>query len=445
MALSEQEARLLSSISTPADLIYCQREGITRQSFRSTDSQTDSVKHGDVFEYMEKYAKENHGDLPVVDDLIVLHAFTPGEPGDLRTYVRLIRESEIAGVATDTMVRAIESMRSNPAEMLREVTKSLAELQMRPGRRLAYLDKDAMERLETFDEAARNFTGEDTTFVPTGLLVLDKERRYFRPGELVVVFGPTGVGKSWLLMHMATVAYLANKKILLLSPELTKDEQGKRFDVMYSFKTKGPLLHNEAIVIGSENRDVYARFLGGLTGRSDFACIDSTDAREQRGLSFDDAWRFASEFKPDVLIIDGIHLMSSGNQADDRRPVWEKVLLGSGVFKSLAQQEKIVVIAAAQANADAMKSSTKPGRTHQVAGGVALPQAADFLISLFWPREHSDKIDHEKSAFERVYSIQKTRTGKDRREQRFLVWNVDIGDIHESDRPVEKFGDPENF
>ena len=112
---------------------------------------------------------------------------------------------------------------------------------------------------------------------------------------------------------------------------------------------------------------------------------------------------------------------------------WEALKDGVRDLKALAQQEKIVVIAAHQAERSSAKKSDAftPPNLSQIAYGFAVGQSSDRVISMSWVR--GDPLA-------RHYSVPKLRAGQMIVNRRTLRWNVDIGCIFEDSSAV-----PEEF
>jgi hypothetical protein len=133
---TELEARLLSSIVTLDDVTYCERAGVSDESFLATEP----AELGEVWNYVVKHTRDNGGKMPTDTDLESLFGFVSTGPGDLRTYVAAVRERElkykargvlmlnIAGLADDAEASAVET--------LRRTTTALGELQAASGRRV---------------------------------------------------------------------------------------------------------------------------------------------------------------------------------------------------------------------------------------------------------------------------------------------------------------------
>lgn len=412
---NELESRLLSSITTVNDVLRCQREGITTDSFVGTDP----IDHGDVWEYIRSHTIES-GEVPTDEDLKTLHGFNRDRAGDLNSYVELVRTSELGRKARSTVIRYAESLTHDPRRAIRELTSKLSELQTGDARRQVYLDRDADERLAMYDEARSITDRGETLGIPTGLKVFDDQQMGWRPGELIIVFGTTGVGKSWILMHMAVAAYyVADAKVLMISPELSTEEQGWRMDPMLA-RRYGIKLSNLELITGRGDRDQYEDWVKTIEKSTRFPVLDSSDTGNQ--FTFDDIWRYTLEFKPDVMLIDGLHLI--GGRDTRTTAGWEHLKDGAAKLKALAQQEKIAIICAHQADRTSARRREVmlPPGLDQVAYGFAVSESANRVISL-------SRSPHAEN--QRLFSVVKARSLPQLNQLRLLHFDPDIGDIRE--------------
>ncbi len=414
----ELENRLLSSVRDFGDVVYCERAGITNGSFLATDP----VEHGEVWDYVSSHARDNSGALPTEKDLSTLFGFEVSGAGDLKTYVARVREQELKHKARGVLMRHIaglaEDSEADAAETLRRTSSELGELQSSSGRRVTYFDRDAMDRLERFDEARRKIVEDGIIGVPTGLKPFDAEQRGLFPGEVVIVAASTGVGKSWLLCYMAAHAYEAGRRVLVVSPELTAGEQSARLDSVLA-GIRGEEISNFDVTTGRADRERYKRWLEGLRGEDRLAILDSSDTGGP--FTFPDIWQYALEFKPDVLVVDGLHLVAG---VDETQKGWEVLKGGIAQLKSLAQKEEMVVICAhqVQRSAAARGFETTPPTLGQIGYGFSVVETADHVITM----SRSAGGD-----MERLYRVIKARGLREVVEKLTLFWDVDIGRIYD--------------
>lgn len=418
----EIEEGLLSSIRSLDDVLRCQRGLITTDSFVANEDND----HGEIYNYIVEHTVRS-GEVPTDEDLKRLHGFERNGAGDLESYIERVHSADIAKKTRSVLMRNIDKITQNPKEALAKLTEALTSIQTDGVRRQVMLDRDAPQRLSMYDESRKLRKEQKTLGIPTGLATFDDHFLGWKAGELIVLFGSTGVGKSWLMMKFAVEAYDAGYKILMISPELTAEEQGYRFDALYAHKM-GIGLSNSEIVAGAGDRADYVDWVNTISKEARFSVIDASDTGQ--ALSFDDVWRYSIEFKPDLLLIDGLYLLQSN---DRNKAGWETLKEGTAHLKALAQQQRLVCIVAHQPNRSAAgkKEVFSPPNLAQIGYGFGIAENANRVISM--SRCQGDDML-------RLFSVPKIRGSKEMTGYGVLKFNVDIGEIHEEDiEVVEEF------
>jgi replicative DNA helicase len=406
------EATLLSSLRTPGDVRLCKELGISADSFDAVPE-----LHAKVWTYLDDYLRRQD-EPPKVEDLRQLFGFEVTEPGDLEEYARRVREREVYRLAKSAVWRRGADLEVKPTEAIAGLIEDLSALHIDGGRRRQhFLDSGAKERLDRFDEAQRVRARGGFIGIPTGLEYFDCQNMGFVGGDVVIVFGTLGVGKSWLLMHMAVTAWNAGKRVLMISPEMTIAEQGLRFDVMGAHLKHIELSHRK-LRHGEETRERYMAWLHYCAQGENFVILDAPSAR--RPFTFDDVWALTAEYKPDEVVIDGLHLLGIKGAG---KAGWEVLKEGVEMLKALAQHDNIPVLAVHQATREAGKDESTPPGIAQIGYGYSIAQVADYVFAL----SHSKPYD----SGHRSYLTRKVRDDERSIRRHELLWDVDRGHIEE--------------
>lgn len=419
------ERRLLSSIQDAEDIRLCTEFTITGDSFVVADP-----NHGDVFEYILAYARENDGQVPTALDLQSLHDFKVQEPGDVKSYAVKVRQAEIRRKAQTILYDHAESLDEDPSAAVKSIAGEMSALRLDTARRWGYADRDAMDRLTAFDKAKETVAAGGTLGIPTGLKIFDAQALGFEPGEVIIIIGSTGVGKSWFLMKFLAEAYNNQKKVMLISPEMTQAEQDLRFDVTLGHIRDVDFSHT-GLRTGREDREKYSNWLNSLTNRSDWLVIDSADST--REMTFEDVWDLAVEHQPDVIAVDGLYLLGERRRGKDRAG-WEMIKDGIEMLKALAMQLGSVVIATHQPNRDAMKKENRAPGLHQVGYGASVAQTGDRILSLARVAGQPTR---------RIMTVPKMRGGAEIIRPIRLIWEVDHGIMDQAAAEPGEFGEEE--
>ena len=199
----------------------------------------------------------------------------------------------------------------------------------------------------------------------------------FGPGDLGIVFGNPGGGKSWLMVAMAAHAVKMGYNVVYYTLELGEDYVGKRFDC---YLTGIDIEH-----IG-DHRSRVDKMVEELTGNliikeypPKMASISTIRAHLQKCAD--------TEIKPDLVIIDYIdYLKAASNKFSERKDEIDDVYVAC---KGLAKELKIPIISPSQVNRMGAKDDVIEG--DKAAGSYDKIMVSDFCMSL--SRKKEDKLN----------------------------------------------------
>ena len=199
----------------------------------------------------------------------------------------------------------------------------------------------------------------------------------FGPGDLGIVFGNPGGGKSWLMVAIAAHAVKMGYNVVYYTLELGEDYVGKRFDC---YLTGIDIEH-----IG-DHRNKVDKMVEELTGNliikeypPKMASISTIRAHLQKCTD--------TEIKPDLVIIDYIdYLKAASNKFSERKDEIDDVYVAC---KGLAKELKIPIISPSQVNRMGAKDDVIEG--DKAAGSYDKIMVSDFCMSL--SRKKEDKVN----------------------------------------------------
>ena len=172
-------------------------------------------------------ALKKAGDLEKIGGAYYLTELTNrvGSSANIEYHARIIAQKrmqrQIVGIASGALQDAYNDM-VDPFEHLASMMSDLAKVNPSITGNVEHISTVAMTWLKNKEEQSQN--PEAGAGVKSGIKEIDNIIGSFRPGNLVIVAGRPGMGKSALLnsftMNMATV----HKKVMVFSMEMTKDE-----------------------------------------------------------------------------------------------------------------------------------------------------------------------------------------------------------------------------
>lgn len=228
---------------------------------------------------------------------------------------------------------------------------------------------------EQVQEAAKR--KEKITGLPTGFKKLDKMMAGMKPGELIIIAGRPGMGKTALALNIAVNACVARDvPVCLFNLEMAKEELARRL-LCSEARVDGGRLRT-----GSLTREDWTRLTsaaGTLANMKLF--IDDTPAltiMEMRGK----ARRLKSEHGLGLIILDYLQLMRSGTKVESREKEVSEI---SRSMKALAKELGIPVVALSQLNRGVETRAGKDKRPQlsDLRESGAIEQDADVILFVF--------------------------------------------------------------
>lgn len=199
----------------------------------------------------------------------------------------------------------------------------------------------------------------------------------FGPGDLAIVFGNPGGGKSWTCVAMAAHAVKMGFNVNYYTLELGEDYVGKRFDCY---------LTGYSIDEVNDHREEVQKLVGDLKGKlivkeyaPKGATVNTVKSHIQKCIDMD--------HKPDLVVIDYVDYLRAPSKGkfSERKDEIDDVFIAT---KGLAKEFKIPVITPSQVNRMGAKDSVIEG--DKAAGSYDKMMVADMCFSL--SRMKEDKV-----------------------------------------------------
>jgi len=307
------------------------------------------------------------------------------------------------------------TLREDPKKAIRSIILSLDDVDIDFADDISVYDNGTNARLDEYLEKKEERKLRKLIGIPTPFRTINRTGVGWLPGDLISIFARPTVGKSWLAAKTAAVAVKGGYKVLYLTTEMTVKSTSLRMDVLLA-QMHGYTLNHHALRKGDPiNEQEYAKFLSEASNKR----LLISDSMGDKFFNLSTVLSQTRKYKPDLLIIDGIELLSS-----DSNSVWEKMMeLFYGV-KNLCITQNIAAFVSTQASKKAQDLFTLP-RPEDVAFGDALIRASDIAMSMCLS-EDSDN--------EHILAFQKYRDDQPPASVLNLFWDVNSGNIREMDQ-----------
>lgn len=404
MVIGVVELQILSKILDTGDFSIVTDNDLTQEYFNDTG-------------YEEEFA------------FIVDHYNKYGNVPDKSTFLTKFRDIELVDVSEsdkyliDTIreeylyrrmapvVNKIAELANTDANMASEyMLQAIKDLT--PNYQLGGTDliANAVDRLEHYKERVEN---QDDWYFASGFHELDTAIHGIQRGEeLLVLFARTNQGKSWVLEKMITNVWKQGFNVGYISPEMSADSIGYRFDTLY----KG--YSNRDLVWGNNSLDLdaYTDYINDLKKQTN-KFIVATPADFDNKITVSKLRKWVKQYKLEAIAIDGITYMTDerGKRNDNKTTSLTNI---SEDLMTLSVELKIPVLVVVQANrggvVDADSEGTPELETIRDSDGIS--HNATKVLSL---RQKDDSLEMR---------IVKQRNGIVGAKFKYL-WNINIGEF----------------
>lgn len=380
--------------------------------------------HGEIVALVARLTEE--GRSPSLETLTA--AFGNGEVADgltVRAYLgRMLRQS-LAGFGTpwqdavevvreaamrralqwtsDTLAAQSLDMGLSVADIAGDAVAALDEVisEQRAGKRRSYDAGGAAQ------SALDHLVGSTPNYPGTGLVDLDRVTGGWPRGQLTIIAGRPGMGKSATAVCCARQAARAGHPTVMFSLEMQSEQLGARLLCDQAYSSVGWQIFYEDILKRSDKIDDRAR--GKLAAASDELRKLPLEIDEQRGLTLAEisarARKIAANFdrrgqKLEVLLVDHIGLVrASGRYAGNR--VRELAEISDGLA-TLAKELDIAVLGLCQLNRGVEgRDNKRPGLSDLRESG-AIEEDASLVVFCYRPAYYLENTRHDDAELERT-------------------------------------------
>lgn len=221
------------------------------------------------------------------------------------------------------------------------------------------------------------------------------------PGQLIVVSGRTGHGKTTLALDMIrTTSLKAGQPVLFVSSEQGEGEITMR---IFSAEAAVPLA---GIRTGRMNDEQWEKLTGPVSSVENAPIYIEDSARTLEEIIVE-AYRLSADQDLGLIVVDGLNLLTSGEDVNSR---YEDVATMSRNLKHLARELNVpVVVTAGLSRGIEERGDEAWPRLSDLRDSGTLEEDADIVI--FVNRPDADNRDHERAG-EVYFIVAKNRTGE---------------------------------
>jgi replicative DNA helicase len=246
-----------------------------------------------------------------------------------------------------------------------------------------------------FDSYAQKKNGDfKDFFITTGFEELDSCIHGFKRGEeFVVLFARTNQGKSWILTKMLTHAWQIGNNVGLISPEMSAESVGYRFDTLYKN------FDNQALNFGEE-ADGYAEYIEKLKdAKNNFLVATPTEFDNQ--ITVSKLRAFIEKNNLQILGIDGMSYLKDERAGKFDKREAELTHISEDLV-NMSRELNTPIIGVVQANRDGVKLNGGDIQLENIRDADGISYSATKVLSI------RQKFDDETIEL----SVKKNRNGR---------------------------------
>lgn len=396
------QEQVLSYILNTKSMSIIQDNNITEDHF---------LAYKDEYEFIKNHY-DNYKQVPDVETFISkfqdfdLIDVTESE----RYLVDTLREEYLFSKSVPVIKKAAELLKTDANEASHYLQSELVNLT--PNYTTPFVDIiHSRNRVDVFENKSQN---KDAWFIPTGFKELDDIIYGWQMGEeFVVIYARTGQGKSWVLVKSMQHAWKMGKNVGYISPEMSADKIGYRFDTLNHHFSNKALIRGD---LSTVTVDEYQEYIDDLATKENKFLV-STPLDFNKKITVSKLRNYVVANNLDVLAIDGITYLS-----DERYKRGDsKTITLTNISEDLMQlsvELKIPVLVVVQSNRGGVKEDQN-----------ATPDLEDI--------RDSDGISHnstkvislrQKGDDGLLMEIKKHRDGSFG-EKLTYMWDIDTGDF----------------
>jgi len=353
------------------------------------DAITDLYARGEPADPVTVAAElQRRGELQRVGGAPYLHTLSASVPiaANAGYYAEIVREKSILRRLVDAGTKIAQLGYAGEGQVDDTVDRAQAEIYSITEKRAAedYIPlSELMESTLDEIEAISNHDGR-LRGVPTGLADLDELTNGLQAGQMVIVAGRPGSGKSTLGLDFCRAASIHNQMTsAIFSLEMSRSEITMR---LLSAEARIPLNNMRNGHMTDDDWQKLARKMGEVSGAPMF--IDDSPNMTMMEIRAK-ARRLKQRHDLKLMVIDYLQLMSSGKKVESRQL---EVSEFSRQIKLLAKELEVPIIALSQLNRGPEQRGDKRPMMSDLRESGSLEQDADMVILL-----HRDDVYEKES------------------------------------------------
>lgn len=263
-----------------------------------------------VYEYMRRHYRR-YGSVPIIETVEdECNISMPVADESVSYYVKRVEDRYLYSIIRESYGTLKDALRAYDMDTAKDIISDM--------RRVVRITVSSND-IRTIDEAAATVldlyehahTNPGLSGVPSGLPHLDSLTGGYQSGDLVSYVARPGQGKTYILLSQTRAAWEAGYSVLVVTMEMTIPQIARRFIAMHSGVNPRYIIRGQ---LSSHATTRLKQCVDNLMGSGRFHIYSGG-----RRKSPSDVEMLIQEYRPDVVYVDGAHMMNPDNSRYEQR------------------------------------------------------------------------------------------------------------------------------
>lgn len=362
--LSMTQAQIINKILNTKSIDIIKDNSFTREYFPAYKDEMVFI-----IDHFKKY-----GQVPdLVTFLSSFPNFQPFEVTETNSYLAdILLEEYTYGKVAQVIQHAAELVQQNSFDGVNYLNAELAKIRTSNSITGTDIISQANERLESYNDRKTNI---DNWYISTGFPEMDTVLNGIQlKEELIVLFARTGQGKSFVLTKMLESCWEVGKNVGYISPEMSPEKVGYRFDSAYKH------FNNNNLNYGKDEQG-YEDYIKTLSEEHSNSFIVSVPKDFDNNITISKIRAFIEKNNIEVLGIDGLSYLKDENKSKYDSRQAELTNISKELF-DMSSELGVPIIAVVQANRNGVTENNGDLELENIRDADGISYSATKIISV---------------------------------------------------------------
>ena len=308
-----------------------------------------------------------------VDNVFVVDCTeSAGTESTIEVYAKKIYEKYLLRLVIESAKEIEEKAMDNKVDALDVLVSAHTNI----GELINLRPDSSFDINEALGDAIESIRNTDKLLVKTGFVNVDKFAGGLTRGEITIVGGRPGHGKSTMLLNLLSNILASRRKVILFNRELTNVEVLKKLLALESGRLSYAMIRQGMYDMKQlQELDRVRDYIAKKYDPKHFRMYDQI-------RDFPASATEIKKFKPDVMFDDYIQLITPTGKEDQRRLQLERIV---NDYKWIAKEYNCVVILASQLNRALETRGNPQPQLSDLAESGAIEQVAENVFFVYYP------------------------------------------------------------